>query len=199
MANELKNAQNNVQGIKESAKAQVINNESNAKPRALKNLANDESKREMFSKTAALKAVKTAFDTKESSTRAFVLSLGFTANAFKALEADALDVHSKSGVRFSTWETLNAIKRYSVEKDLTGEQKAKEEAKAERERLREAKERIKAQQKAEREAAKAEREAKAAAHVAVAKAAEATRAAEAADAKRKADAKAARRLAKRNK
>lgn len=169
------------------------------KPKSAKNLANEESKQEMFSKSAALRAVKTAFDIKESQTRAYILALGFTANAFKQLEPEKLDIHSKSGVKFSTWEVLNAVKRFAEEHDLTGERAEKEQRKAERARLAEVRKLIKEQKAAERAKEQKAREEKSAKHLAVAKAANATKAAEIAEAKQKADAKAARRLAKRNK
>lgn len=197
-ANEL--SAQSAQAIENAQKdVQVINESAAAKPKSAKSLANDESKREMFSKESALRAVKTAFDIPESETRKYILSLSFSPNLFKSLKSEDLDTKSKSGIRFSTWETLNACKRYSELHDLSGEKAAKEQRKAERAAAAEAKKRIEERKRAEREKAQAERDQKAAQHVAVAKAADITKAAEAAEAKRKADAKAARRLAKRNK
>lgn len=125
------------------------------KPRSLKCLANDESKAEMFSKANALRAVKTMYDNKESETRKYLQGLCFSANVLKALNADDIDTKSKSGVRFSTWETLNALKRYAEAHDLSGEQAKKAAAREEAARKAEAAARI-----AERKAANLRKAAK---------------------------------------
>ena len=137
------NAQNNVQVLNESAAA---------KPRSLKCLANDESKAEMYSLPAAVRACKTAYDIKESKTREYLHSIGFTAQTWKAITADDLQPFAvtKSG-RFSTWAVLNAARAYSDANDLSGEKAAKEQRKEEQAKLAAARKRIEEQKRAERE------------------------------------------------
>lgn len=82
---------------------------------SLKSLANNESKAEMFSKKTALSAIKSAYDVKESSCRAYISDLGFSANVFKSLTVEMLDEHiteTKSG-RYSTYGIFNAIAKYA--------------------------------------------------------------------------------------
>ena len=81
-ANETKSAQAQNESVKN---AQVNNTNEEAKPKSLKSLANDESKREMFGKEAAIRACKTAFDIDGGATRNFIHSLGFSAQLFKGL------------------------------------------------------------------------------------------------------------------
>lgn len=147
-----------------SANNVVVNNATEQKPRSLKCLANDAAKAEMFSLKQATAAVKNAYDMdkERKDTRAYVESLGFSANAFKSLQWQDLQEYAttKSG-RFSTWSVLNALAKYATAKDIKGEQAAKEERKAERIAAREAKNRIEQAKKAEREKKAAEKAAKA--------------------------------------
>lgn len=142
------NAQSTVQVINKQTATEKAAAAAN-KPRSLKCLANDESKAEMFSKPRALSAVKSMFDVKNSKTREYLTGLCFSANLLKSLSADDIDTKSKSGVKFSTWETLNALKRYADAHDLSGEQAKKQAAREEAARKAEAAARI-----AEKRAAK---------------------------------------------
>ena len=147
----------NVQVINTTTKATATEKAAKAaeeRPRSLKCLANDESKLEMFSKPRALAAVKTMFDNKDSNTRKYLIGLCFSANLLKSLSADDIDTKSKSGVKFSTWETLNALKRYAEAHDLSGEQAKKQAAREEAARKAEAAARI-----AEKKAAKLRKDA----------------------------------------
>lgn len=144
-----------------SANNVVVNNATEQKPRSLKCLANDAAKAEMFSLKQATAAVKNAYDMdkERKDTRAYVESLGFSANTFKALQWNDLQEYAttKSG-RFSTWAVLNALAKYASAKDIKGEQAAKEQRKADRAAAKQAAERMKAAKAAER---KAEQEKKA--------------------------------------
>ena len=144
-----------------SANNVVVNNATEQKPRSLKCLANDAAKAEMFSLKQATAAVKNAYDQdkERKDTRAYVESLGFSANAFKSLQWQDLQEYAttKSG-RFSTWAVLNALAKYATAKDIKGEQAAKEQRKADRAAAKQAAERMKAAKAAER---KAEQEKKA--------------------------------------
>lgn len=139
----------------------VTNNATEQKPRSLKCLANDAAKAEMFSLKQATAAVKNAYDQdkERKDTRAYVESLGFSANVFKSLQWQDLQEYAttKSG-RFSTWAVLNALAKYATAKDIKGEQAAKEQRKAEKAAAKQAAERMKAAKAAER---KAEQEKKA--------------------------------------
>lgn len=138
--------------------------EQKQKQRSLKCLANDVAKVEMFSLKQALAAVKNTYDLDKDKkdVRAYVESLGFSANTFKAIRWENLRyyVTTKSG-RFSTWAVLNALAKYASMRDLKGEQAAKEQRKADRIAAREAKNRIEQARKAEREKKAAEKAAKA--------------------------------------
>lgn len=151
----------------------VNNNESAQKPKALRYLANDAAKMEMFSLKGATNSVKSAYDNGDGReyVREYMKSLGFSANAFKALKWEELQefATTKSG-KYSTYAVICALKKYSDAHDLTGEFAAKQARKEERAKAAEAKKRIEEQKRAEREKAKAEREQKAAQHVAVEKA-----------------------------
>lgn len=106
---------------------------------SLKSLANNESKAEMFSKKTALTAIKSAYDVKEGNCRAYINSLGFSANVFKSLTVEMLDEYiaeTKSG-RYSTYGIFNAISKYaqvnkiSSAKKVTKKSAPKAEPKAE--------------------------------------------------------------------
>jgi hypothetical protein len=106
---------------------------------SLKSLANNESKAEMFSKKTALTAIKSAYDVKEGNCRAYINSLGFSANVFKSLTIEMLDEYiaeTKSG-RYSTYGIFNAISKYaqankiSAAKKVTKKSAPKAEPKAE--------------------------------------------------------------------
>lgn len=137
------------------------NNVNNVKAKSLKCLANDAAKAEMFSLKQATAAVKNAYDLdkEKKDTRAYIESLGFSANVFKALTWQSIEpfATTKSG-RFSTWAVLNALSKYAQENDIKGEKAAKEQRKAERIAAKEAKERIKAAKAAEKAKAQAEKE-----------------------------------------
>lgn len=102
---------------------------------SLKSLANNESKAEMFSKKTALTAIKSAYDVKEGNCRAYINSLGFSANVFKSLTVEMLDEHiaeTKSG-RYSTYGIFNAIAKYAKANNISAAKKVtkKSEPKAE--------------------------------------------------------------------
>lgn len=103
----------------------------------LKSLANNESKMEMFSKKTALTAIKSAYDVKEGNCRAYINSLGFSANVFKSLTVEMLDEHiaeTKSG-RYSTYGIFNAISKYAKTNKISSAKKVtkKSEPKADAE------------------------------------------------------------------
>lgn len=139
----------------------VVNNATEQKTKSLKCLANDAAKAEMFSLKQATAAVKNAYDQdkEKKDTRAYVESLGFSANVFKSLQwQDLQDYATTKSGRFSTWAVLNALSKYATAKDIKGEQAAKEQRKADRAAAKQAAERMKAAKAAQR---KAEQEKKA--------------------------------------
>lgn len=132
--------------------ANNVVNATEQKPRSLKCLANDAAKAEMFSLKQATAAVKNAYDQdkERKDTRAYVESLGFSANVFKSLQWQDLQEYAttKSG-RFSTWAVLNALTKYATAKDIKGEQAAKEQRKADRAAAKAAERKAEQEKKAE--------------------------------------------------
>ena len=142
----------------QTSNAKTVENNASAqaqKPRALRYVANDAAKAEMFSLKGATNSVKCAYDNDRDSTnvRAYVHELGFSSKDFKSLKWEDLQPYAvtKSG-RFSTYAVICALKKYSDDKDLTGAQAAKQARKEEREKAKAAKERMQARKEAEKAA-----------------------------------------------
>lgn len=111
---------------------------------SLKSLANNESKAEMFSKKTALTAIKSAYDVKEGNCRAYINSLGFSANVFKSLTVEMLDEHiaeTKSG-RYSTYGIFNAIAKYAKANNISAAKESKKQKKQDKSAKKEAAARI---------------------------------------------------------
>jgi hypothetical protein len=98
---------------------------------SLKSLANNESKAEMYGKKTALSSIKTAYDVKEGNTRAYINSLGFSANMFKSLTVDMLDeyIAATASGRYSTMGLLNAIVKYAKANKIAAAKESKKQKK----------------------------------------------------------------------